>query len=142
MIDDMGKQSNLYKPTHFWQIGSNMIIKDLKAEGIEKFRSLPSSLSFFVPTYSYPNYHINKKNCKSLKNKVLPLIEPNKLFMMRLENLFAGQIHALADYRTFMASSLESPPYTDIISESNVGSPIEQFLFDGRKFSRSYFNIS
>lgn len=140
MIDDMEKQSRFYKPTYFWQIGSDTIIKDLNEKGIEKFKSLPSSLDFFVPTYSYPTYYMDKKKFNSVKDTVWPLIEPNKLFMMRLENLFAGKIHALADYRTFMASSLESSPYTDLISESEVGDPIEQFLFDGRKFSRSYLN--
>lgn len=140
MIDDMKKQSNYYKPTPFWQIGSDMIIKDLNEGGIERFRSLPSSLGFFVPTYSYPNYLLNKKKFEPVSDIIRPIIEHNKMFLMRLENLFAGKIHALADYRTFMASSMDSSPYTDKISESSLGDPIEQFQFDGRKFSRSYLN--
>lgn len=140
MLDDMEIQSNLYKPTHFWQICSDRIIKDLNEGSIEKFRSLQSSLNFFVPTYSYPGYSLDKKKFKPVTNALWPLIEPKKVFMMRIENLLAGKIHALADYRTFMASSTDSFPYTDTLSESNVGEPIEQFLFDGRKFSRSYLN--
>ncbi|CAB1061325.1 hypothetical protein D1BOALGB6SA_6098 [Olavius sp. associated proteobacterium Delta 1] len=140
MIDDMGQQSSLYKPTQFWQICSARLIEDLNKSRIEKFRSLPSSLSFFVPTYSYPNYYMDPKRFEPVKNTLWPLIEQNKLFMMRFENLIAGKIHAFADYRTFLASSTDSSPYTDLISESNVGEPIEQFLFDGRKFSRSFLN--
>lgn len=140
MIDDMDKQSDFYKPTPFWQIGSDLVFKDLTENGIQKFRSLSSALSFFVPTYSFPDYHLEKQKFDPVKKTAWSILNSNKVFLMRLENLFEGRIHALADYRTFMASSVNSPPYTDKISESSVGEPVEQFLFDGRKFSRSYLN--
>lgn len=140
MIDDMAKQDDFYKPTHFWQIGSDMIIKELYENSIRNFRSISAALSFFVPTYSYPDYYADKEKFKPVKDVLWPMIKPNQSFNDRLENLFAGKIHALADYRVFMASSINSAPYTDQISESNIGSPVEQFQFDGRQFSRSFLN--
>lgn len=140
MLDDMDKQDNLYKPTPFWQIGSDMIIKDLNENGLQDFRALEKALGFFVPTYSFSGYHTDKKELSPVTDLLWSIIKPDKRLRTRLNNLFAGKSHALADYRTFMASSIDSPPYTDLISESNIGNPIEQFEFNGRHFSRSFLN--
>jgi len=140
MLDDMDEQDDLYKPTPFWQIGSDMIIKDLNENGLKNFKTLVTALGFFVPTYSFSGYYTDKKKFNPVKDFLWSIIKPNKSLQMKLENLFSGKSHAFADYRTFMASSIESPPYTDLISESNIGNPIEQFEFNGRHFSRSFLN--
>jgi len=139
MLDDMNEQTDLYKPTPFWQIGSDMIIRDLNENGLTNFRSLATALGFFVPTYSSSGYYTDKK-FNHVKSLLWPIIKPDKKLQIQLENLFSGRTHAFADYRTFMASSIDSPPYTDLISESNIGNPLEQFEFDGRHFSRSFLN--
>ncbi len=140
MIRDMSSASSLYRPSEFWKICSERLIKELTAEGIEKFRSLPASLGFFVPTYSYPRYLSDKKRYAPVKDAIDKIVAPNKLFTIRLDDLLEGKIHALSDYRTFMASISKEPPYTDRVSESDIGSPVEQFEFDGRMFSRSFLN--
>jgi len=140
MLRDMSSVSSLYRPSEFWEICSKRLIKELTAEGMENFRSLPASLGFFVPTYSYPLYLSDKKRYAPVKDAIDKIVAPKKLFTMRLDDLLEGKIHALSDYRAFMASSSAKHPYTDRISESNTGSPIEQFEFDGRMFSRSFLN--
>jgi len=47
---------------------------------------------------------------------------------------------AQKDYETLTQHNTDKPPFTDSVSESTVGAPIEQIVFEGRHFSRSFFN--
>lgn len=139
MLEDMKKQDVLYRPTSFWEEGSKVIIKDLEDGGIEKFRSLKTSRGFFVPTYSYPFYYENKSLYKDLVVEMDKIVEDKKL-NTRLEIFLSGKLQAFSDFRTLESSNIDKKPFTDRVSESNIGSPIEQFEFNNRKFSRSFLN--
>lgn len=47
-------QNELYRPTVFWDEASSRIVAELEANGVESFRSLDTTLGFFVPTYGLP----------------------------------------------------------------------------------------
>ena len=38
MMDDMGKWSNLYKPTNYWSFYEKLFLPELKKWGLENFR--------------------------------------------------------------------------------------------------------
>lgn len=139
MVSDMQKQSDLYRPTTFWEYGSKLIIEELDKNDIKDFRNLSTTRSFFVPGYSAVEYFVNK-------NKYDPTIEEfdklvgDKRFVTRLQRLFTGKTSAFADYRVLQASNIEKIPYTSNVSESKVGNPIEQVTFNNKNFSRSFLN--
>lgn len=139
MFDDMQKQNELYKPTAFWQECSKVLVDELKEKGVESFRSLNTPRNFFVPTYSYPNYLENSSIYEDVKNELKTATSDLKS-NIKLEFLFEGKTQAFSDYRVLQASNKDSLPYTDRVSESNIGSPLEQYNFDGRNFSRSFLN--
>lgn len=141
MLKDMVEQSPLYKPTAFWEKGSQMIIDELCEKGLEKFRSLTYPRMLFIPTYSFPNYAMNATlfddTVKTLKTTFNDL-----RLSIRTQKFFLGELHALADYRVLQASNKDIAPYTDKVSESAVGNPIERFSFENRFFSRSFLNYT
>ena len=58
-----------------------------------------------------------------------------------LNKLKSGHHLAYADYRTFKAGDIKTqPPYLDKCSESFIGCPTEQFIFENKKYSRSMLN--
>lgn len=139
MLEDMQKQDKLYKPTSFWAQSSKIIIDEVNKKGVENFRALETTRGFFVPTYSYPSYLENKKRYEKVEKELDLLVEDKKM-NVKLQRLLAGQLQAFSDYRTLVASNIDKAPYTDKVSESKVGNPIEQYTFDDRNFSRSFLN--
>lgn len=138
-FDDMQKQSSLYKPTSFWIEASKIIVDDIQAHGIERFRSLSSSTSMFVPIYSYPDYIKDKTIFNELKHQ-LKSVTADVKSNIKLQMLLQGELQAFADYRVLVAGNRDYAPFTDRVSESVIGSPIEHFEFDERGFSRSFLN--
>jgi putative sugar O-methyltransferase len=138
---DMLEQNELYKPTHFWQEASSKIISEINTYGIERFRSMPIALSFFVPTYGIPGGGVSKQQIEALKtllNNNWPLETKLRLIF---EKFTSGQFSALSDYRVFKASDNSKVfPYLHKFTESKIGEPIEQFEFDGQTYSRSSLN--
>lgn len=136
----MQAQSELYKPTIFWEEASSLIIKEFQAEGLENFRRLQSSLWFFVPTYEVNGNGLSKEISEGLKalRKHESTVPKQRAF---LDSILDGTQMALADYRTFMAANFkhDSSPLV-AFSESSVGNPIEHYEFDGKKYSRSALN--
>ncbi|GAB6145288.1 putative sugar O-methyltransferase [Desulfocicer niacini] len=139
MLSDMEKAPTLYQPTQFWKHGVQSILDDLRCHGVENFRSLNSVLNFFAPKYAFPDYYQNTE----------AYLQQNKQFVedrlgyrwgVAAEQFFSGQLQALSDYRVYLATSKDNHPYLDKISESEVGAPVEQFVFEGRYFSRSLLN--
>jgi len=91
MIDNTKNQDKLYRPTIFWEYGSNLI-KEKYDETIEEFEKLVS----------------------------------DKIFVTRLQRLFNGYSSAFNDFK--------------VLKASNICNPIEQVIFNDRKFSRSFLN--
>ncbi len=140
MIEDMKEQSPLYRPTSFWEGFLAPLVQELQEGGIEKFRALPSSLGLFVPTYAFPGYLTDPIDFQPIMNQLRFLKFASKRFSMKMENFLSGKHQARSDYRVLSASRRDFPPFTDTVSESSIGNPVEQFEFDGRRFSRSFLN--
>lgn len=139
MLNDMQKQEEIYKPTTFWQAASATIIKELNDNRIENFRSLLYTRSMFVPNYAMPTYLDNTALFDKTKQELL-IATDDKKSNIKLERAMTGETQAFSDYRVLKASNKDFAPYTDKVSESSVGNPIEQFCFDNRYFSRSFLN--
>ncbi len=141
MLEDMQKQDKLYKATTFWEYALRLLIEELEENDIKDFRKLNTTRSFFVPGYSAVEYFQNRE-------KYDPTIEAfdkivrDKRFVTRLQRLFTGHSSAYSDYRVLKASNKNTRPYTNMVSESTVGNPIEQYEFEGKRFSRSFLNYA
>jgi len=139
MMDDMKNQNILYRPTTFWKHGSRLIIEELEKNDIKDFRNLSVTRSFFVPGYSAVEYFDNKEKYDPTIDEFDKLVG-DKRFVTRLKRLFDGHSSAFNDYRVLQASNIDKIPYTNKVSESTVGNPIEQHQFNNRNFSRSFLN--
>ncbi len=138
---DMFSQNELYKPTSFWSNASQLIVNDINEYGIEHFRSLSSTLNFFVPTYGHPGNSYTKEISEALLDKTIKEFPKHIKAKLGLEQYLCGEMAALADYRVLKAADSETAlPYLHKFSESNFGEPVEQFEFENRKFSRSSLN--
>ncbi|EAT59829.1 putative sugar O-methyltransferase [Chlorobium ferrooxidans] len=139
--EDMLSQSDLYRPSVFWDEASSRIVSELCSYGIERFRSLPTTLGFFVPTYGLPGSGFTEQQVEyvqdSFRQKFPGAVKPQ----LALDQFFSGYSWALGDYRVLTASDDKTQrPYLHTFSESSAGEPSEQFQFDGRQFSRSALN--
>lgn len=141
MIEDNKSQDTLYKPTSFWEVCSQQIADDLKENGIENFRALNTPKSFFAPTYAFINYLDDEKSYDKIRDELKNVTNDFKM-SKKLENLLDGYSHAFSDYRVLKATNKDIKPFTDKVSESGIGNPLEQYEFEGRKFSRSFLNYS
>ena len=139
MLQDMQKQNTLYKPTTFWEYASSQLIDELQAKDIKNFRNFKLTRSYFVPGYTAVDYLEHPQKYQFLIDGVNELTEDKRL-TTRVERLFNGHSSAFNDYRVLNASNIDKKPYTDKVSESSIGHPIEQVNFDGRNFSRSFLN--
>jgi putative sugar O-methyltransferase len=139
MLNDMSKQDQLYRPTTFWEYGSSLIIKALDKFGIENFRTSESTRHFFVPGYTVVEYLEDPAKYDKLIEEFRKIVTDQR-FVTRVERLFTGYTGAINDYRVLLASNINKKPFTDTISESQIGNPLEQIQFDGRYFSKSMLN--
>jgi putative sugar O-methyltransferase len=73
--------------------------------------------------------------------KLKSLLSPDSKEFMLIENSISGKSWALSDFRTFSSAS-NKKYFLDLgkFSESEIGSPIEQFNIDSKKYSRSALN--
>jgi putative sugar O-methyltransferase len=139
MLQDMAKQNQLYRPTAFWEYGSKLLIDELEQYDIKDFRALTTTRNFFVPGYSAVEYFENPTKYDLFIDELDKLVA-DKRFTTRVQRLFTGYTSAFNDYRILQASNIDKIPYTNRVSESKVGNPIEQNEFNGRNFSRSFLN--
>lgn len=141
MMQLLALQSPLYQPGVFWQEASKDMVEDLAKNGIENFRRLTSSLSYFVPTYAFPGNALSETTVSSLKNW-LAAEQLSQKQRDYLNQLVTGYSAALADYRTLAASeyAVKQQPNLLSFSESHVGNPIEHFNIEGKFYSRSALN--
>lgn len=141
VLDEMRQQNELYQPSHFWQEASSRIVEEISAHGIERFRALPTPLGFFVPTYGTPGNSFTHVQCDALVQWLSSEHPKAKKPQIALEQFLCGESSALADYRVLLAADDSSClPHLHTFSESTVGQPVEQFEFNGRRFSRSALN--
>ena len=141
MLDDLPEQDDLYQPTPFWAEASKPILADLRSHGFERFRSLPSALGLFVPTYGPPGNTLTVEEVKTLEDAFLETNERRSKKHATLMHLLNGEMWALADFRVAMAGDDRcKAPDLSKVSESKVGDPFEHFCFEDRWFSRSFLN--
>ncbi len=129
-------QIRFYRPSIFWEEACNKIFKRAIKTNFSNFRADKLNMNYFIPSYRYLNY-LNKINLKKV-NKLFSLNKKNKKL---LHSFVSGYQNAVADYRTFIAST-EKQDRLNLrnFSESNFGSPKEQYSFDGKKYSKSSLN--
>lgn len=139
--DDMRSQDELYRPSVFWDEASSRIVNELCENGIEKFRRLPNTLGFFVPTFGTPGNSFTPAQIEGLTATLQRAHPEAKKAHLGLDQFLTGEAAALADYRVLLAADTPSKlPHLHTFSESKVGEPVEHFEFDGRWFSRSALN--
>lgn len=137
----MKTQNELYRPTSFWDNASQQIINDIEENGVENFRSLNSTLNFFTPTYGLPGNSFTSEISELLLNQLKQKFPQYKKTQLALTQFLNGEMAALSDYRVFKAGDNENElPYLHLFSENDYGNPVEQFEFDGKKYSRSSLN--
>jgi putative sugar O-methyltransferase len=138
---DMLGQSALYRPTMFWDAASTKIVTEICEHGVENFRQLSKSLSFFVPTYGPPANSLSRAQVEALEDGFGAENPKARKQQMTLRYLLGGEASALADYRVLLAGDTqEALPKLHIFSECSYGNPSERFEFAGRFFSRSALN--
>ena len=140
MLADMSAADPLYQPTSFWQGASELLVEEVREHGIERFKSLPMPLRFFVPNFAFPDYYRHPQTYAAVREALQGARDNPDRLLLRLDNMMSGREQALADYRVFLAGDTGAPPYLDRVSESTAGEPAEQFEFDGRRFSRAFLN--
>jgi len=135
------KQSDLYRPTSFWADASRKLAYEFEEIGIENFRHGPLALSYFVPTYGPPTMGLRKEQVELLTRTFQEHYADHTKGRLALDAYLSGQLNALADYRVLLAAN-SAPDALGLteFSESSIGSPIEQYHFDGRSYSRSSLN--
>ncbi len=138
---DLQAQDALFRPTSFWEQASLRIADELRAEGMENFRRLPTPLSYFVPTYGPPTLGLSREQVERLSTVLGDEYPTGKKAQLALHAYLSGHLNALSDYRVLLAADDASRlPHLHHFSESVAGNPVEQFEFDGRRFSRSTLN--
>ncbi|NCC62104.1 MAG: putative sugar O-methyltransferase [Verrucomicrobiae bacterium] len=140
-LQQMQEQNELYKPTAFWSGVALKIVDDIRMYGIDAFRSYQSSLGYFVPTYGMPGNSFSPEQAESLKAVLQADLPQSKKALLGLEQYLTGYTAAMANYRVLLAADDASrKPSLHAFSECDYGQPVEQFEFDGRRFSRSSLN--
>jgi len=140
MLADMASADILYRPTSFWEAASQRLIEELREQGIESFRSQIMPLRFFVPTYGFPGYHRTPAKYQPVYDGLESATDNPARPRLRLAEMMSGEQQAMADYRVFRASDTDTAPFISEASESRIGRPLEQFEFEGRRYSRSFLN--
>ena len=134
LSQDLKSQKKIYLPTIFWSDACLKFFKIFKKKGLSNFRRENLSNNFFVPLYNF--------NSEYNKNLLLKKTKKNtKKFRYYLENIFSGKLESFSDYKIFVAADKKDKlPRLDLFSESKIGNPPEQFLFDKKNYSRSSLN--
>jgi putative sugar O-methyltransferase len=141
MLEDMKSQEAAYQPTVFWATASKSIIADLRTFGFTGFRSLSSSLNFFVPTYGVPGNGMTQIEVEDLERTMLETNERGSKKHVAFMKMLNGEFWAFSDYRVCLSGDVgDVLPEIGSLSESTIGNPLEHFCFDGRWFSRSFLN--
>ena len=136
--EDLEQAEALYRPTQYWEVCSRRLIADLETHGFERFRAMPAALAHFVPTYVVGGGDGDR--ARALREAIEPVLAGDKKAGLVVDQALSGRAAMLADYRVYTASYEDRRPFTAQVSESEVGEPVGQFTFEGRRFSRSMLN--
>jgi putative sugar O-methyltransferase len=140
-FSQLKKQKPIYQPTAFWAAACEKISKELVDEGVESFRRNTTALSYFVPNFGAPASGLSQEQVNKLSQTLKEQFPAQTKSQQTLDHYLTGKQAALADYRVLLASDTQKQlPYLHTFSESDFGQPIEQFEFDGKKYSRSSLN--
>ncbi len=131
MLEDVHKAPALFQPTQFWRAGIPPILTDLEQKGLETFRSHPSALSMYVPTYMDQGYRANRLAFDGLLAK---LGENNPDLANLWHAKLSGFTDAERDYQLFLAADHPGAPELQSFAEDGFGMPLEQFQFEGRNY--------
>ena len=132
MLADLEGAPELYRPTNFWQTGLEKVVADLRERGFAEFRRHPSATFFYAPRYAPVS-----RPAAALSRAFGMAGTPGKLISERIDQVPVARAH----HATVRAlDPADRAPYLDGFSESTVGAPTEQLVFDGRRFSRSSLN--
>lgn len=141
MRNDMRNQSELYRPTAFWDKASNEITEELEKYGVENFRSLPLPLGYFVPTYGSPANGFSPNQISALEKYFADEWKTEKKPALALHQFLEGRMQAVSDYRVLLAADEDSGiSFLSKFNESLIGKPVEQWVFNERRYSRSSLN--
>ncbi|OYT88075.1 MAG: hypothetical protein CFE46_06500 [Burkholderiales bacterium PBB6] len=137
----MHQAPELYRPAVFWDAASATIVTELETEGIERFRSLSTPLSYFVPTWGVPVSGFTAEQVQALTDGLQGDFPNAKKAHLALAQFLSGEMAAQADYRVLKAADDPTRlPHLHTFTESEVGTPVGQMSFEGRRFSRSSMN--
>ncbi len=140
MLSGLEKTDAIFQPTQFWLSGVQKILDDIHQHGLQNFRSHKHALMYFVPLYAFPACY----PLDSILLKADTFLEQNNIFCKKhrllLHSFIKGEVQAFSDYRVFLATLSNTHPFCNHASESEVGEPAEQFVFDGKRYSRSFLN--
>lgn len=132
MLSDLEVAPELYRPTDFWRTGLEKVVADLRERGFDDFRRHPSATFFYAPRYAPVS------RPAAALSKAFGLVgSPGRLISERIDQVPVARAHH-AVVRAL--DPAERAPSIAGFSESTVGSPTEQLVFDGRRFSRSSLN--
>jgi len=138
---DMQAQREVYQPTAFWREAASRIAHELRTHGMGKFRSLPAALGFYVPTYGPPGIGFSREQAVLLMEDACRRLPQSRKPQLAIGQFLSGELAALNDYRVLLAADNPARlPHLHTFSESEIGAPVEQLVFDGRRFSRSSLN--
>lgn len=140
MLEDLEHAPPIFHPTRYWRVCSRRLIEDLSAHPIERFRSFPSALAHFVPTYIAFDLAADPAGLKATADALEACLPEGVRARQAMGDFVFGRAQALADYRTFLAGDIDRRPFLDRASESEVGAPVGQVVIDGRRLSRSMLN--
>lgn len=132
MLSDLESAPELYRPTDFWQTGLRDVVRDLRRRGFDDFRRHPSAKRFYAPRYGPV-----ARQARALSALIGLIGSGGRLARARLDQEPVARLdHAVVE--TLDPAAV--PPYLAEASESTFGSPEEQFVFGGRRYSRSSLN--
>lgn len=140
-LSSMKAQKPIYQPTAFWAAASERIAHDLIQAGIAEFRRNPTVTSYFVPKYSGPASGLNHAQAELLTHALHDQHPQATKAHQAWHHFVSGQQAALADYRVLLSGDRpQQLPHLQHFSESEFGHPIEQFVWNGQRYSRSSLN--
>ena len=140
-LSSMKAQKPIYQPTAFWAAASERIAHDLIQAGIAEFRRNPTVTSYFVPKYSGPASGLNHAQAELLTHALHEQHPQATKAHQAWHHFVSGQQAALADYRVLLSGDRpQQLPHLQHFSESEFGHPIEQFVWNGQRYSRSSLN--
>ncbi|HET6986156.1 MAG TPA: putative sugar O-methyltransferase [Kribbella sp.] len=132
--------ASIYRPTNFWDVGLDKILRDMDTLGLEKFKLWPTAGEWFYPRYG--NGFNNASIAVAYEAALQAHPRANKNWVTSALN---GAFEARRDYDVAGVCWNQDrwPANLDDFGESAVGTPAQAYglsLTDGVRFGRPYLN--